>query len=116
MENIEPILIRVKEILKEKRLSETAFAKSIGMSQSTINNYMKGTNRPTLSFAEKILNAYPDISAEWLIRGSGDMYLYKQCDEGGGGNAPSVTCGNEDINSRLQKLQDELNEIRQAVC
>lgn len=116
MENKEPILERVEMILRDKRLSETAFAKNIGMSQRTINNYIKGINRPTLSFAEKILNAYPDISAEWLIRGSGDMYLYKQCDEGGGGTAPSVTCGNEDIHSRLQKLQDELNEIRQAVC
>ena len=29
---------------------------------------------------EKILNAYPDLSAEWLLRGEGDMYRTSNMD------------------------------------
>lgn len=114
MENKEPILLRVEMILKDKQMSETAFAKSIGMSQRTINNYLKGYNRPTLSFAERILDAYPDLSAEWLLRGVGEMYLSQPCDEGGGGSASCIT--NEDIGKRLQSLQEELNNLKEKIC
>lgn len=110
------VLKRVEMIIKDKRMSESAFAKEIGVPQKTLNSSLRGLSKPSFELIYKILEHYPEISADWLFRGSGDMYLYKQCDEGGGGTAPSVACGNEDIHSRLQKLQNELNEIRQAVC
>lgn len=108
------ILLRVGMILEDKQMSETTFAKRIGVNQKTLNNYMRGSSRPSLEFAEKVLGSFPEVSAEWLLRGIGDMYLPKPCDEGGGGSAPCLT--NEDINKRLQSLQEELNNLKEKIC
>lgn len=112
--NKSDILIRVEMILKDKQMSELAFAKEIGVPQRTLNGNLRGVSKPSVELMTKILDRYPEISAEWLFRGTGEMYLYKQCDEGGGGSAPCLT--NEDINKRLQSLQDELNNLKERIC
>ena len=39
---------RFKQILDEKGISQSAFAKRIGMSQGVINNYCTGKREPSL--------------------------------------------------------------------
>ena len=56
-------------------MSENEFAKALSMSQSTLNGYTKETRKPSLALAESILNAFEDVSAEWLLRGKGSMYI-----------------------------------------
>lgn len=72
---VETIIDRIKLILKEKAYDKVALlARLIGAEQSTVNNYLIGKRKPSLEFCEKILAAFPDISAEWLLRGEGSMY------------------------------------------
>lgn len=65
---------RIKSLMQEFSMSENEFAKALSMSQSTLNGYTKESRKPSLALAESILNAFEDISAEWLLRGEGEMY------------------------------------------
>lgn len=54
--------------------NQTAFAKAIGIAQSTLNNKMKsGNDKQLLDVAAMALLAYPGLSREWLLYGEGDM-------------------------------------------
>lgn len=65
---------RIIGMMKHYELKPTGFARSAGISQGLVNNFLKGA-ADSLSFKvlQKILYAYPDISAEWLMLGSGEM-------------------------------------------
>ncbi|WP_052356396.1 helix-turn-helix domain-containing protein [Bacteroides timonensis] len=66
------IIERIKELIAQKEMSETSFSKLIGVSQRTLNNYMNGRT-PSLEIIDAILSAFPEVSAEWLLRGEGNM-------------------------------------------
>lgn len=65
---------RIILLLKEKNLSATKFADIIDVQRSSISHILSGRNKPSFDFIEKILNAYPDINAQWLITGRGEMF------------------------------------------
>ena len=60
---------RIKYIMKLNQLSATAFADKINVQRSSISHVLSGRNKPSLEFIQKILIAYPKISADWLITG-----------------------------------------------
>lgn len=68
------ILKRIKELLEVFHLSTNAFSQQIGLPQNSVNNYMKEKRGISIGFISSILNTYPNISAEWLLRGNGDMF------------------------------------------
>jgi hypothetical protein len=72
MEDI--ITQRVNEFRQSLGLSILAFSKAININQTTLNKQLKedgcGVQVSTLI---QILDTYPDLSAEWLLRGEGDM-------------------------------------------
>ena len=55
--------------------SQTKFAKSLGMAQTTFLGYLseKGQSKIRVSFLDQILNTYPQIRREWLYFGEGEM-------------------------------------------
>lgn len=65
---------RIDEISKEyARYNAVRLAEMIGMKSVTVTNYMNGSRKPSLEFITKILENIPDISADWLILGNGQM-------------------------------------------
>lgn len=77
---------RVKELIRSKSLTVNAFAKIVGIPQTTLNNQLRGKRGLSLETINDILMSFEDISAEWLLRGSGSMYIAD--------NLPPIT-GNE---------------------
>ena len=71
MENT--IIQRIREILDKYELSVTSLAKKLCMSQPTLNRQLTGENSLSLETVNAILYYYQDISAEWLLRGEGEM-------------------------------------------
>lgn len=55
--------------------SQTKFAKSLGMAQTTFLGYLSetGQSKIRVSFLDQILNTYPQIRREWLYFGEGEM-------------------------------------------
>lgn len=64
---------RISEIISNMGYkSKRAFAEKIGVAQTSLNDILNGAE-PKFSTLNKILIAEPLISAEWLMRGEGDM-------------------------------------------
>lgn len=68
------IIQRIKEIISIYGINENLLSKKIGIAQSTLNGYFSGNRRLSLTTVLAILNEFEDISAEWLLRGEGNMY------------------------------------------
>lgn len=65
---------RVKCVLEDKSISVNALSKQINVAQATLNPQLRGDRTLAANIVEKILEAFPDVSAEWLMRGVGTMY------------------------------------------
>lgn len=64
---------RVKKIIETKSKSIREFSSMIGVKQVTLNQQVSGSRSLSLDVVIAILNSFEDISAEWLLRGSGEM-------------------------------------------
>ena len=71
MEN--SIIQRIAEIITSKGFSENSFAKQIGSNQRTINQQLRGDRKLSLDTVCNVISSFGDISAEWLLRGEGNM-------------------------------------------
>lgn len=71
---MEEIKNRINEVKDYYRLSNRGFAAAIGTKPAATNNYLNGTKEPSLEFVMAILSKYIDISADWLLKGEGDMF------------------------------------------
>ena len=72
---------RVKLILEDKSISVNALSKQINVAQATLNPQLRGDRTLAANIVEKILTAFPDVSAEWLMRGVGTMYSNQDADD-----------------------------------
>lgn len=72
----ETIIERLNKFIKYKGLTQRTFSINIGFNYSTLNNYLTGRRKNIdLEFIEKVIYHYKDLSAEWLMRGIGEMIL-----------------------------------------
>lgn len=71
---------RIKSLLAVKNLSSSQFANEIGVQRSGISHILSGRNKPSLDFVLKILDHYPDININWLLKGEGEMFQTIQSD------------------------------------
>lgn len=72
---------RITLILEDKQLSVNALSKLVEMSQTTLNTQLKGERALSANVVAKVLSAFPDVSAEWVMRGVGSMYGKQDVDD-----------------------------------
>lgn len=72
---------RIKAYIDDNRISLNALAKTLNMNQSTVLRQVKGEQTLSSTLVENFLKAYPDVSAEWLMRGVGTMYSNQDEDD-----------------------------------
>ena len=72
---------RIMLILEDKQVSVNALSKLIEMSQTTLNTQLKGERALSANVVAKVLSVFPDVSAEWLMRGAGTMYSNQDADD-----------------------------------
>ena len=101
---MDTLIDRIKMIIEAKGYSPRAFAIAIGFNYSTLKNYLTG-RRSTIDseLIEKALTSFDDISAEWLLRGKGDILIQKEETEPGMDKLKSIVY-------TIANLQDEINE------
>ena len=56
-------------------MTQQVFAQFIEMSPASLSSIFNGRTKPTLNIIEAIKKKIPDISIDWLMFGSGPMYL-----------------------------------------
>lgn len=96
---------RIKQLATANGGNVSRFAAKIGVSQPTLSSVVKGEYSPSFDTLDKILHLYPNLSAEWLMRGEGPMSR----------NESVVKDGNEESTNeeiiRLQNIIASLTEI-----
>ena len=75
------VLNRFVEFREHLGMSWNAFSSSIGMRQTTISNQILGLRSLSLDTILSTLSAYEELSAEWLLRGHGNMFLEAKDEE-----------------------------------
>ena len=65
---------RINLILRAKNITARQFAEEIGIQPSGMSHILGGRNNPSLDFVNKVLRRYPEIDANWLLLGKGEMY------------------------------------------
>lgn len=64
---------RLESILQHYKLSSSKLAEMIDVQRSGISHILSGRNNPSYDFLVSILHAFPEINANWLLTGSGNM-------------------------------------------
>lgn len=66
---------RIRIIMEDKHMTQQVFADFLQQSPATLSSIFNGRTRPTLNIIDSIKTKIPDISIEWLLYGTGDMYI-----------------------------------------
>ena len=67
------VLDRLKIYIDTKRITISAFEKSIGMSNASFGKSLKNKGAIGSDKLENILQVYTDLNPDWLLTGQGDM-------------------------------------------
>ena len=61
--------------MESQHMTQQVFADYIGLAPATLSSIFNGRTRPTLNVVEALKKKIPNISIDWLMFGSGEMYL-----------------------------------------
>ena len=73
-EKADAVRNRINDVLREKGLTENSVAAGVSAVQSRLNSQLSHGAAISLDSVLRVLNACPDVSADWLLRGTGEMY------------------------------------------
>lgn len=73
-------LNRIKDYLDYKDIKISAFEKSAGLSNGSFGGQLKKNRTIGIDKLENILRIYPDLNANWVLTGSGEMLRDKHED------------------------------------
>jgi len=103
-------IYRLEEIINLKKLSVSAFERSIGASNNSIQIAIKRGASVKDDILNKVLIAYPDINPSWLLTGEGEMiksdapYRY-----------PKATSTKNEVNEDVAKYNIKKEGEREAM-
>mgnify|MGYP002708761538 CR=1 FL=1 len=100
--------------MDEQQMTPSQFAEAIEINRSTLTHLFSGRNQPSLDIARKILNAFPEISTEWLIMGVGPMHNQNISDPdlfSSGEPMEMEISGNKHEEPDLFSMPEEINNI-----
>ncbi len=60
---------RLQFIIASHQLSASSFADRIGVQRSNVSHVLNGRNKPSFEFILKVIQAFPKVSAHWLMTG-----------------------------------------------
>lgn len=71
---MEEIITRIKQYVTARKLNGASFARELGMSSVSVNQWLSEKRKVSWEFVQAILNNDEKLSANWLTRGKGEMY------------------------------------------
>lgn len=104
----EQIKQRIYKFQNDIGLTVAGLAKKIGMPQPTVNNYFLGNRDISLKLVVGILNAFPTLSADWLLRGVGEMYRKTDID-----TFSEMVIAKHEKEKEAEKLTEEIARLKE---
>ncbi len=99
---------RLRAIIAFFGLSDRAFAIKCGIKQPTLDKQLKGLRAVSMETIIAVLNTFGDISAEWLMRGVGEMMIKP--------NAPTDLDRITTLVDTIATLQETINEKNKTIA
>lgn len=111
--------MRVKTCMEKLKVSANEMERQCGISHSTISSQVNGKSKLSATVIAELLAYRPDISAEWIFRGTGDMLITNKPTEININNAnmghhnTNIGSGTQTIaNSDLAELKQQIAELK----
>ena len=101
---------RVKQVIDANGISITKLSIELNIPQTTLNRQVSGVSTLSSAVVESILAYFPNLSAEWLLRGNGEMYLQTQ-DSKEAESADEV----EILKDEILRLQGEIRALERLI-
>ncbi len=108
MDSIDEIAERIKEVMHQMGESPTSFADKLQVQRSSISHILSGRNKPSLDFVLKLLQAYPSVSADYILFGKTVVET----------RFPSATEGSSSFDNRtneVEKVVESFSKISKKV-
>jgi hypothetical protein len=102
---------RFREIIRIKSGKANSFSQDIGVSQSTLSSQLLSKTGIQINVITATLERFPDISAEWLLRGKGEMLISDNLPNFHGEESDSEL----DVHAELARKTAELEELKLQV-
>ena len=64
--------------MENEQVSSKRFAETLGIQQSTLSHILTNRNQPSLDVIMKIHQIYTDVNIDWLLYGTGDMFVSQE--------------------------------------
>ena len=64
---------KLEKILAYFQLSASAFADKIGVQRSSLSHLLSGRNKPSLEFAIKVTETFPEVDLYWFLMNKGSF-------------------------------------------
>lgn len=74
MPDKEDVRKRLQQVMVEYDCNPTKLAGIYKVNQKTLNNHINGDVEVSVSTLLLVLDAFPNVSADWLLRGKGEMH------------------------------------------
>lgn len=69
---------RIKHLMESQHMTQQTFAEFLGISSAALSSMFNGRTNPTLNTVDAIRRKFSKINLEWLLYGSGPMFLDEQ--------------------------------------
>ena len=69
------ITSRIFEFLERENIAQSQLARTVGITRANITEWKSGASQPSPKVILKILFHFPEIDANWLIRGSTNINI-----------------------------------------
>ena len=66
---------RIKLLIKSKNISQSELARKLDVTRGSVNQWLSGKQVPGHKPLMKMFELFPDISADWLLLGRGEMSI-----------------------------------------
>jgi transcriptional regulator with XRE-family HTH domain len=113
---------RIQQIIDYKRISAGDLAEILEVQRSNISHILNGRNKPGAVFIEKLLQAFPNVNARWLLTGEGTMLVSNATNEisdtieqGSDSNKQQKLPSFSDSSSKAPSIQDKSKTIDKIV-
>lgn len=100
---------RISIIIESTGLNPTSFAAKIGVQQMTLWNQLNGKRKLSLETVVAIIENFPDISTEWLMRGTGSMMKGNDAQDKRIENLIDVISMQQET---IRNLQDKIKQLQ----
>lgn len=98
---------RLKKIIEKLGVSQSEFARNVGLTRAQVSQYISGTIIPKVDKLETFVSKYDTLNLHWLLTGHGEMFLEKDVEP----SASSLEDQMKNVDSRLSRLESDIKEV-----